>query len=359
VKGHNLRKNKSADVAEERFMAINKAFLGHGIFTQYSVNDALTQFKGYQSPNPHRAPRDQYDTFIFALQDMKISTVWIQLFTRSQSDPTAAVDCDLADGGLNRKTLIARLDQAGINWAGWGYCSGKNWRKSKTLIETLHHDLGMTAFVIDAEPGNLIYKQNPTDDENTLPDIWDPAEFKSFVTALNTEFKTENLAISTWPILQLQDEPANPVIQLMKNVAPLVCLFAPQAYWMGYPGDPHYKKFDYVKYPRDDSTAFVRLVIDAWQQLSFVVKPSLVVTAQAYWEISDKGGSPSRETMEMKIKQLALNMPDADFQKILGLNWYYAGLPKDPNSKTEGSMSNAMIRYIGDARFDAKPYKPG
>jgi hypothetical protein len=68
--------------------------------------------------------------------------------------------------------------------------------------------------------------------------------------------------------------------------------------------------------------------------------------------LRDKGGSPSRETMEMKIYQLGKKF--SDWQRIIGFNWYHAGLA---NTEMEGSMSDDMIRYIGDARFDAKPYK--
>jgi hypothetical protein len=37
-------------------MAINPAFLGHGIFTEFSVNNALKRFANYTSPNPANPP---------------------------------------------------------------------------------------------------------------------------------------------------------------------------------------------------------------------------------------------------------------------------------------------------------------
>lgn len=338
-------------------MAINKAFLGHGIFTEMSVTNAINRYATYVSTNPaNPQPADNIDRFINALADMGISNVWIHLFSRG-------ADKENAPGGSpeQRIKLISRLNVRKIPWAGWGYCAGITTAADLVLIKNFKSDpqIAMKAFVIDAEPGNDI--PDPADSTKSIKDKWVVSDFNKFVGDVNHLMGTENVAISTWPVLQIKDESAYPLIQMMTGVAPLVCLFAPQAYWMGYPGDPHYDDFDYIKYPRNDSTAFARLVIDAWQQLPFAVKPALVVTAQAYWEIRGKakGGSPSRETMEMKINQLGLKLLDSDFRKIVGLNWYNAGAPPGPDSKTDGAMSDDMIRYIGNAGFGAKPYKPG
>jgi hypothetical protein len=337
-------------------MAINKAFLGHGVFTEKSVTNAINRYATYVSQNPaNPQPADNIDRFINALRDMRISNVWIHLFSRGADKeyPT-----DGSPGSPEQRVaLISRLNARNIPWAGWGYCAGYSNAADLDLIKKFKTDpqIAMKAFVIDAEPGNDV--PDPNDPTNTIKDTWVLSDFDQFVGNVNQLMGTDNLAISTWPILQFHDDFA--ATALMMKAAGRVCLFAPQAYWMGYPGDPHYAfdpaHFTVQKYPRDDPTEFVRLVIDAWKILNFA--NPLVITGQAYWELSNKGGSPSRETMEMKINQLALKLLDQDYQKILGLNWYHAGLPA--NTDLEGSMSDDMIRYIGSGRFDTKPYRPG
>jgi len=329
-------------------MAINPAFLGHGLFTELSVTNAINRYATYVSSNPaNPPPAGKIDRFINALTDMRVANLWIHLFSRGK-------DREDASGGSHalREQLIARLNSRNIPWAGWGYCAGHTTAADFDLIKKFKSDpkIAMKAFVLDIEPGNDI--PDPNNPPNTMKDKWDLAEFDNFVGKANQLMGTDNLAISTWPILQLQKDFDAPT--LMKKAVGRVCLFAPQAYWMGYPGNPHYA-FDHAhftvrKYPRDDPTAFVRLVIDAWEILD--IATPLVISGQTYWELKDKGGSPSRETMEMKIYQLGKKF--SDWQRIIGFNWYHAGLA---NSEMEGSMSDDMIRYIGDARFDARPYK--
>jgi hypothetical protein len=316
---------------EEATMAINPAFLGHGMFTEFSVKKALKRFESYTSPNPANPPPvDGIDRFVFAMKDMEISTVWIQLFTRSSAgdvDPTPS-------GARLRKDLIARLTASGIKVAGWGYCAAKNRDRDVDLIKNFRDDLGMTAFVIDAEP-------------ETGKDVWTESQFDTFTRKVNTLFGTDNLALSTWPVLQIQDEPASPVIKLMKIAAPRVCLFAPQAYWMNYPKKVHYDVgFKEADFPRNDPVSFVRLVIEAWRRLG-ITNP-LVITGQAYWG----EGSPSKNVMSAKADRFATNF--ADWPKIVGYNWYHAG--KD-NTNDDGSMSDAMIDSIIAAHLGGKPYQ--
>ncbi len=320
-------------------MAINKALLRHGIFTEFSVNNALTRFAKYGAapgaPPPTNAQR--IERFIKALKDMEISTVWMQLFTRSG-------DVELRDNHdyrALRTSLIAALNQAQINWAGWGYCAGANWVRDAGLIEKFRDDLHMTAFVIDAEP------EEGKDD-------WTEADFDAFTGKVNQLFGADNLALSTWPILEFQDTVANPVIKYMKAAAPRVSLFAPQAYWMDYPGDPHYNDFSFKKYPRSDPTAFVHLVIDAWKNYGF--NRPLVVTGQVYWQLEKlrkDGGTPSQDSMAAKVYQFGKKF--TDWSKIAGFNWYHAGL--DANSNLSGSMSDDMVMHIADGHFGAKAYQ--
>ena len=322
-------------------MAIHQAFLGHGIFTEFSIKPVLARFKTYASPNPtHPAPRDEIDRFIFALKDMDIRSVWIQLFSRGG-------DFDSKNAKL-RQDLIARLGTAGIHWAGWGYCAGRNWKKDIDLIKSLRADLGMQAFVIDAEPGNTVWP-DPQDKTKRLPDLWELDDFDDFTKAVHKLFGTDNLALSTWPVLKIQDDEKkqNPVIKLMRIAAPRVCLFAPQAYWMTFPKQVHYNLgYKEKDFPRDNPASYVRLVIRSWRDLKFT--NPLVISGQAYWGEN----SPAQKKMEAKAAQFINEF--ADWPEIVGFNWYHAG---SKNSAEEGSMSDAMIASIAAGKLADKPYQ--
>ena len=324
-------------------MAANSAFLGHGIFTEFSVTRALARYAHYNSPNAHPAPRDAIDRFVFALQDMGVRTVWIQLFSRDGD-----VEPDDRSRTL-RKTLIDRLGQAQIKWAGWGYCAGKRWSTDKTLIVKFKNDLQMSAFVIDAEPGNLVYPNPDDPDGDKLPDLWRLEDFDAFTDFVSQNFGKDNLALTTWPVLQIQDDErnGNPLIKLMEIASPRISLFVPQAYWMSYPTDVHYgfglKERDY---PRNDSISFVRLVVKSWRMLGF--NDPLVIAGQAYW--GEK--SPAQATMEGKVKNFSAHFPD--WSQIAGFGWYHAGMA---NTAAEGSMSDAMITGIVAGRLGGKPYQ--
>jgi hypothetical protein len=308
-------------------MAINKAFLGHGIFTEYSIMNALGRFKNYGGGAPAVTPNEKIARFVAALQDMDVRNVWMQIFTRNQK-----FDTDPA-GAQTRKDLITALTNANIAWAGWGYCGGAHAQRDLGWIGQFKNDLGMQAFVIDAEP-------------EEGKDIWTPADFTTFVTGVNQLFGTDNLALSTWPCVQLRE---NSVSDLMKIAEPLVCLFAPQVYWMNHPSNVHYNTLGYSKadYPPHDPVAFVRMMIRAWKDAGFT-KP-LVISGQAYWE----NGSPSRDAMNQKADRFAGHF--AEWNQILGFNWYHAG--KGDDSISEGSMSDGMVTTIKAAKLGAKPYK--
>jgi hypothetical protein len=321
-------------------MPLNKALVGHGIFTEYSVNNALTRFARYGAPAGSPPPTDaqRIERFIHALKDMGISTVWLQLFTTHAADVELMNHEDHRD---LRAALIAALNQAQIGWAGWGYCAGANCRRDPDVIKKFRDDLHMKAFVIDAEP------QQDHDD-------WTEADFDAFTAQVNGLFGTDNLGLSTWPILQFQDSAANPVIKYMQTAATRVGLFAPQVYWMDYPGDPHYADFAFDQYPRADPTAMTRLVIDAWKGYQF--NRPLVISGQAYWQLTKlrkDGGTPSQDSMATKIYQFAKYF--ASWSQIVGLNWYHAGLKA--NNNISGSMSDEMVKYIAAGQFGAKPYQ--
>jgi hypothetical protein len=310
-------------------MAINKAFLGHGIFTEYSITNALGRFKNYGGGAPATTPSDQIARFVAAMRDMEIQNVWIQIFTRNQK-----FDMDAASAQL-RKDLIAALTNANIAWAGWGYCAGVNATRDLDWITQFKNDLGMQAFVIDAEPEAAKQK-----------DVWTAADFKAFVSGLSQLFGVDNLALSTWPCVQLREDS---VKTLMKIAEPFICLYAPQAYWMDYPGNVHYHTLGYsmTDFPPHDPVSFVRMVIRAWADAGFT-KP-LVISGQAYWENS----SPTKAAMNQKAAAFATHF--ADWNQILGFNWYHAG--KADNTGSDGSMSDEMIAAIIGAKLGAKPCK--
>jgi hypothetical protein len=250
-----------------------------------------------------------------------------------------------------RMGLIDRLGKAGIRWAGWGYCAGRNAKTDIKLISDLKKDLGIEAFIIDAEPGNPVWRNPkfPKDPSKNLPDLWTLEEFDTFTKAVNDLFGTSNLALSTWPVLKVQDDEkkGNPVIKLMQIAAPRVAVFAPQAYWMSFPNKVHYnlgyKKSDY---PPNDPVSFVRLVIQSWRDLK-LTNP-LVISGQAYWG----EGGPSLATMNKKAKQFCDNF--ADWDKLVGFNWYHAG---GKNNATSGSLSDNMVTSIAAAKLGGKPYQ--
>ena len=329
-------------------MAINEVFLGHSLFTELTLQNVLDRYGSYQSPNPHPAPRDAIDQFIYAIQDMRIANVWIQLFSRPHSDsPDDLGECD--PGSQTRATLIQRLGENNINWVGWGYCAGKYWQKSLTLLQRLHNDLNMSAFIIDAEPGNAIYA-NPQDPKHPLPDLWADADFDTFTSKVMLEFGNDNVALTTWGVLQTQDDPGHgvPLVALMQKAAPRVAAFIPQAYWQSYPGPLQWNSCGLSKtdFPPDDPVSFVRLVIKAWSKLGFTTP--LIIAGQAYW--SSDEGTPPKATMNDKVHAFTTNF--ADWPQILGFSWYNAGAK---NTSAEGSMSKDMISTIMAAKLG--PYK--
>lgn len=323
-------------------MSINHAFLGHGLFTEWSVKTALKRYQGYVSADPGRAPpKDDIDRFVNAALDMDVRTVWIQLFSRGR-------DFDKPNATL-RQALIDRLSAARIEWAGWGYCAGRTRVEDMALIRSMKKDLKMSAFIIDAEPGNPIWP-DPSDPsgKRRLPDLWAKADFEAFVKEVKSLFGKENLGVSTWPVLRIQDTAQNPVVDHMRAADPHVALFAPQAYWMSFPNHVHYReRFDEAEFPKNDPVSFVRLVIKSWRDLGF--KGPLVVTGQAYWGEN----SPPLATMVGKVQGFTDKF--ADWDKIIGFNWYHSG---NANSAKEGAMSNEMITAIRKARLGAKPFKP-
>jgi hypothetical protein len=324
-------------------MAISKAFIGHGIFTEMSVTYAIDHYATYVSPNPaNPPPKDNIDRFINALRDMHIAYVWIHLFSRGIDNEAGA------DGSPElRVALIKRLNAANIPWAGWGYCGGATRDDDLALIKQFANDpqIALSAFVIDSEP------------EKNKDEWPDTATFETFVAAVETKFSRDNVAISSWPVLYLhEDDKAN---TLMQAAARHVSAFAPQVYWLDKPLPSNYDA-DYTErdYPLHDPLAFVRLCLDdwskyltAWKRADARIAAQLIVSGMTYW---GEDNSPPLPIMEAKLENVVTNLPPAQWGRMIGFNWYHAGKPSSP---AVGTMSSKMITSITNAKMQLKPFQ--
>jgi hypothetical protein len=319
-------------------MSMNPAFRGHGTFC-YMPDEIARYFAHY--PNGFRRSSGLMSRigsmlgigragsasapetgFVGAFKDMGMSHAWVRLFGLEGVMPEGPT-----------RQLVDKLGAAGIHVAGC-YCHGRNpERELATAIEQTQK-FGVGAFVADIEPGRLL---------GGTKSKWGERAFDDFVGGLATHFGTDNLGMSTWPVLKIQNDPEYPSLRLMQIAADHVAMFAPQAYWMSYPTSVHYSAtgFRPADYPRGDPAAFVRLVVDSWRAVGF--HNPLVITGQAYWG----EGAPSQAVMEGKIKTFAAGF--IDWPKIAGFNWWHAG-------GNRFAMSADMIGSIADAKFGAKPY---
>jgi hypothetical protein len=250
--------------------------------------------------------------FIEAVTDMKMASVWIELFTR-----TGTLD---RDGKGGTKELVAGLKAANIQVVGWGYCHSKNSVRDLALAKQLCAKYRIDAFVADVEPGNTVGGKK---------DSWKPSDFTTLMKGLNDHFKTDNLAISTFAHMGMHPDARD----VMKLATSLVCMYAPQIYW---------NSRDPVKYAKDS--------IASWPAAG--ITTPLVATVQSYWELDE--GTPGRKAIEARVAKFVSDFPDSEWKKLIGLNWYHAG---NENSARTGGMSDAMIAAIADGQLQKKPYK--
>jgi hypothetical protein len=339
-------------------MTINKAFLGHGIFTELSVTRALARYAAYVSPNPAIPhPADSIDRFINAIIDMNIASVWIQLFSHGR-------DCESGTSGSPdlRLKLIARLNKHNISWAGWGYCASYSHHADLNLITQFHSDASIApkAFVIDAEPGNEL--TDPNDSTKTIKDTWDPDAFEKFVKDVNQIYGRDNLALSSWPTLYLHTDADENAPALMQSAAPYVCAFAPQAYWLDKPQPANYADgYTQANYPLHDPIAFIRLCLDDWSKYlnkwkatDSYITARLITTGGAYW---GSDGSLPLSDMEAKLLKVVNHLPAAQWGRMIGFNWYHAGMEQSGAADAEGSMSDNMIKVIAAAKLQLRAYQ--
>ncbi len=303
-------------------MAINKAFLGHSLYAELGIGEALDRYAYYGVPANSPRPTDaqRVERFVQALKDMEIQTLWLQLFSRGNSLFDTA-----EPNKTNRQMLFDLLAREGINWVGWGYCAGTQCARNKQWIAQLKNDLkNLTTFVLDVEPGNDI--TDPIT-KKKIKDVWSVDDFADLVGHVNSLFGTANTGVTTWPILSVW-EPKYKASTMMKTVAGQVSVFNPQVYWLTKPP---------VKYVLDS--------IKSWRDANF--NNPLVVTGSVYWE-----GSATEQNMDAKVDTFLTEF--ADWNKIAGYGWYHAGMKNKPAG---GSMSDAMIASIKRAKLGQKPYQ--
>lgn len=318
-------------------MPMHPAFRGHGTFC-YLPDETMRHYRNYPvAPfdgsgffnslrgffNFGAAPAAvSPDGFVRALKDMDMSHVWVRLFgLEGTMDP------------VQTRLLVDALKAANVHVAGWGYCHGKDAQKEMQTAIDQCATFGLTAFVADVEPGRLL---------GGTRSKWEIDEFGDFVDGLVDNFGRDNVGISTWPVLKIQNEADFPSLKLMKHVADRVAMFAPQAYWMTYPKQVHYDAtgFKEANYPKNDPASFARLVVDSWRATGF--EQPLVLTGQAYWG----EGAPAQSIVEGKLKTFATTY--TAWSKIIGLNWWHAGGSK--------AMSPAMIDTLVSAKLGLKPF---
>jgi hypothetical protein len=207
---------------------------------------------------------------------MKMSSVWLELFTRS-----GTIDRDATKG---TRELVDGLKAANIHAIPWGYCFGKNsenadpGKNDLELAKKLCDKYKLDTFVADIEPGNTIGK---------VTDDWKPDALKNLLTGLNAHFGKENIGISSFANLNKQPQAR----KLLTPVAPLVSFCAPQIYWNKRP-------------PVD----WARKSLQSWRDAGVTVE--LVATVQSYWEIAE--GTDTREQMTKKVGTFVSDFPDAE-----------------------------------------------
>jgi hypothetical protein len=305
-------------------MAINPGFLGHGIFLQLEPINGLLRYADYKTPRQNPTTAQLVDNFIQALNDMHISSVWFELFTR-----TGVLD---ADGKQGTKELVAGLKAANIKAVPWGYCWGANSQYADPSQNDLQRAIDLCnqyqleCFVADIEPGNQI----TLSDKTVLTDKWDAGALTNLVTGLSNHFGQDNIGISSFANLGANSQPY--ARGLLPSVTPLVSFCAPQIYWNS----------------RDPIT-WAQQSLQSWRDAG--VTTDFVATVQSYWSTGDN--TPPQADMEAKVQDFVQQY--TDWSQIIGLNWYHGGW--DGNGADEGGMSDLMIQYISAGRLDQKPYK--
>jgi len=286
--------------------AINRAFLGHGMFLEYGPLRTLNRYATYGGGTATTL-EEKVERFIKAMQDMHVGSVWIQLFSASGT---------LDNGSGGTKELVEALKQANIACAGWGYCYSQNAATDAALAKQLCSKYGIDAFIADVEPGNPVHGQ---------PDHWQTQPFKNLMASLKATFGKDNLGMSTFGNLNGHPDAATIYRLAIDDVA----FFAPQIYW-------------YKKAP----VAYAKLCVDSFRQGG--IGNPIIATVQSYWEADSNFPQANAES---QVKQYIGGF--ADWGGIIGLNWYHAG---NQNTADTGAMSDNMIAEIANARLDQKPY---
>jgi len=299
-------------------MAIHLGFVGHGIFIEGTASGSLGHYSNYPAVNPPAGglPR-AIAGFVAALNDMAISSVWLQLFSRGGS-----LD---EDGSGGTRELVDALNRVRIVPVGWGYCHHANSATDGALAADLCGRYGITAFVADVEPGNVV---------GGVPDKWQKKKFVNFIKSLSAKFGKDNLAISTFSRLDKHPDTR----ALMTLVADQVAAFAPQIYWTF-----------------SDPVTFTEEALASWQKAG--IATPIVGTAECYWDRTKPKHpeTPPQADVEAAVAKFVDKLPNSAWSSLIGLNWYHAG--KSYQTESEGGMSEAMIAKIAAAKINTKPFK--
>ena len=111
--------------------------------------------------------------------------------------------------------------------------------------------------------------------------------------------------------------------------------FAPQVYWFWYPDQRMITQTGLGNIQKKSPADYAKLCLHHWRLA--VTKP-LVLTGQAYW---GEAKHWTRSISERKLKQFL-----ADFDEIVGLNWWSFADPR--------AMTSGMIAAIRNAHIDQK-----
>jgi hypothetical protein len=313
-------------------MSINPVFCGHGIWLELKPIDGLKRYASYGGPKLGGDAKitDLVDRFIKALQAMKITSVWFEIFNRFGTiDP---------DGKFGTTELLDGLKYNGINAIPWGYCLGAYSEKGVDpkkdnlgLARSLCEKYKLDVFCADIEPGNNWDIDMPYGTTKKLYDTWSSDAIEALVKGLVDTFSKSGVGISSFA--NIDENQQSEARNIIVPVTPLVSFCAPQIYWN-----------------KRDPLDWARKSLLSWRNAG--VKTNLIATTQSYWELSEH--TASRTEMEAKLEAFLAGFHDAEYGKIVGLNWYHAG--KGNNSESQGGMSQAMIDTIAKARLDQKPY---
>jgi hypothetical protein len=287
-------------------MASPKSFRKHGTFI-YQVPETIADYGSTQ-------------LVIEAMQKAGMTHAWVRI--HGPTPYGAGAKKIIAD-------FIAALKTAGIAVAAWGWCDGSDPTANAKLALKELSFFGLTDYIADIEHG--VHGAN-----------WTPNEITKFCTLARAGI-TGGFGITTFPLIDWHEP------ELMTAALPFVDMFNPQVYWHHFPNKKMLKQFkrpNGTSYTADNAAEYAALCLDRWDRLMGTTPKDIVVTGQAYW---GEGEPPFPQTdADDKVDEFLAGF--ADFNRIIGLNWWHFGGSK--------CMSHRMLDAITKANLGTKTYKP-